>query len=86
MNFSKNIKYWVAFSHIEGLGPQKIKAIFQYFFDMEKAWKAPINELLKIGLNNIDINNITKARNELNPEKLFNNIKNKNIKNYNTRR
>lgn len=80
MNQKQDIKYWVAFSYIEGIGPQKIKLIKNHFSNMKDAWQAPANDFIKIGLNTKDIEAITETKNRLNPDKLYEHIQNSDIK------
>ncbi|XOU93999.1 MAG: DNA-processing protein DprA [Candidatus Kerfeldbacteria bacterium] len=73
-NLSTDIQYWIAFSYINGIGPQKIKLIYNHFSSLKDAWQAPKEEYFKIGLNTKDIHALNEARNKLIPEKLYNDI------------
>ncbi|MFN8673167.1 MAG: DNA-processing protein DprA [Candidatus Sericytochromatia bacterium] len=73
--------YCVAFNKIQGLGPIKIYAIFQYFSSFENAWKANINDFRDI--KNISENNlkdILKAKKEIDPDKEYTLIEKNNVK------
>jgi len=43
-------KYWVGFNVFEGIGPLRFKLLLDYFETAEKAYKASVEELRKIGL------------------------------------
>ncbi len=80
MNKKEDIKYWVAFSYIEGIGPKKIELLHNNFANMRDAWQAPTNDFIRIGLNSKDIKAISEAKNKLNPGKLYEHIQKSDIK------
>jgi len=47
----KDIKYWVGFSLIPGIGRVRFSQLENYFGSMEKAWRATPGELKKAGLD-----------------------------------
>lgn len=64
---NKDNKYWIAFSRIEGIGPRKLKYIYNYFSDMQSAWEADSYELKKTGLGLNDIEKIITGRTTIKP-------------------
>ena len=48
----KDIKYWVGFSFIPGVGRVRFTQLENYFGNLEKAWKATSTELKHSGLDN----------------------------------
>ena len=36
----KNIRYWVGFNHVGGIGPVRLKLLLDHFGNIEAAWKA----------------------------------------------
>lgn len=68
MNLSNDKKFWVAFSQIERLGPQKFKRLYRHFPDMQTAWQANFRELKYAGLDEKDIQEILEKRNKINPD------------------
>jgi len=64
-------KYWVAWSNIESIGPQKFKLLYRHFPDLKTAWQACASELLMAGLNHRDIANITEKRPAINPDQAW---------------
>jgi DNA processing protein len=71
MIFPETKKYWVAFSQIECLGPQKLKRLCEYFPDMQTAWRACFGELMRAGLTAKDVEMIITQRNTINPDQTW---------------
>ncbi len=67
---SREHKYWLGFSLIEGVGANRLKKIYNYFGLMENAWQAGFNEFKKASLEDKIIQNIIESRKkiELNKE------------------
>lgn len=65
----KEKKYWIAFSQIERIGPQKFKLLLRYFPDLETAWQAEYIEFRKAGLDDKDCQEIFENRTKINPDK-----------------
>lgn len=64
--------YWIAWAQIKGVGPSRLKKIWQYFGSMERAWKASGQELAQVdGLGNKLIQQIIAGRSPLNPEQVY---------------
>ncbi len=57
-----NIKYWVGFSMISGIGHVNFKRITDYFGDLEEAWHAGRSDLRAAGLEDRLVNNIVNRR------------------------
>ena len=55
----KEIKYWVGFSLIPGIGRVRLSQLESYFGNLEKAWQATPSELKHAGLDKGAINAIT---------------------------
>lgn len=45
------VKYWVGFNIVRGIGPMRFRALVDHFGDLEKAWHADARELKKAGLD-----------------------------------
>jgi len=56
---NKDIKYWVGFSIIPGIGRVKLTQLESYFGSLEKAWKAAPADLKHAGLDSGSIRAIT---------------------------
>jgi len=74
-----DIKYWVAFSRIESIGPQKLKRIYHHFPDMQTAWQASLNELKAAGLLTKDAQVITEGRSNIDPNQEWESLQNHQI-------
>ncbi|MBM4432540.1 MAG: DNA-protecting protein DprA [Chloroflexi bacterium] len=48
---NKDLKYWVGFSLISGIGPVKFTQLESYFGSLEKAWQASPGDLKQAGLD-----------------------------------
>ena len=70
-NSEKNsdLKYWVAFSCISKIGPQRFNKLYKYFESMQSAWSASTDDFYKAGLDEKTISEIFLKRNEINPAK-----------------
>jgi len=64
----EDIKFWVGFSLIPGIGRVKFGQLEAYFKDMENAWKASPAELKQAGLDKNSIRTITSRRPEISLE------------------
>ena len=58
MDINKDIKYWVGFSRISGIGRVKIAQLESYFGNLEAAWQAAPAELRHAGLDSGSIRSI----------------------------
>lgn len=59
---SKEIKYWVGFSLISGIGRVRFSQLESHFGNLENAWKAPAAELKQSGLDKNSVRAITTWR------------------------
>jgi DNA processing protein len=58
----KDLKYWVGFSYIPGIGRVRFNQIETYFGNLESAWKAPASELRQTRLEDSIVRAITTWR------------------------
>jgi DNA processing protein len=63
-----DLKYWVGFNRIQGLGRAKFSLLEGYFGDLERAWKASASELKAAGLDSKSIEAIVAARPDISPD------------------
>ena len=56
------LKYWVAFSGIAGIGRIRISQLKEYFGSLHDAWKAPEGKLRQAGLDSRSIDALTALR------------------------
>ena len=45
------LKYWLGFNYVSGIGPAKIQALLGYYGSLERAWNATDQQLREIGLD-----------------------------------
>lgn len=60
-----DLRYWVGFNRISGVGAARFKLLLEAFGDLEFAWKATASELREAGLGQITIQSILSARDEM---------------------
>ena len=65
----ENIKYWIGFSLIKGVGPAKISLLKKHFGDLERAWFASASELQSCGLDSSTVKKIISQRPLISPER-----------------
>ena len=74
------LKYWVGFSKMPGIGRVKISQLLEHFNTLEHAWKAPIGELKKSGLDSKTVENIVNLRTRIAPDEEMDSLKKYKIK------
>jgi DNA processing protein len=67
-------KYWLGFNVISGIGPVRLRALRQYFGDLQTAWHAAESDLLNAGLDRRTLANFVQARQTINLDKLVENV------------
>ena len=73
-------KYWIALSSIEQIDSRFIQRLYNYFGDIEQAFNASISELSHIdGLNIKKAENFVNMRNKVNPDKVLDEVTQRNI-------
>jgi DNA processing protein len=63
-----DIKFWVAFNNIPGIGRVRLSQLESYFGGLEQAWKAPLAELKRSGLDAVAMRAISQWRDAISPE------------------
>ena len=58
----KGLRYWVGFNIVRGIGPTRLRALLDYFGDVERAWRAPAEELRCAGLDRRSLITLLAAR------------------------
>lgn len=70
-----NEKYWIAFSAIEQLDSTFIQRLYNYFGDIESAFKASFSDLKQIeGLSIKKTENFLKKRDKIEPDRVFDEV------------
>lgn len=64
----RDTRYWIGFNRVSGIGAARLKALLDYFGDVETAWQAPADALRQAGLDRRSLSNLLKARQGLDLE------------------
>lgn len=80
MRDADELKYWVGFTKIPGIGRAKFSQLIEYFTSLEYAWKALPGELKQAGLDSRTVDTIANFRPRIFPEKEMENLKQYNVK------
>jgi DNA processing protein len=65
---NSDIKYWVGFNNIPGIGRVRIGQLESYFGGLEQAWRASPGELTRAGLDNPALKAISQWRDKIDPD------------------
>jgi DNA processing protein len=60
-----DLRYWIGFNIVRGIGPMRLRALLDYFGDIKRAWNAPAGELRQSGLDRRSLENLLASRAEL---------------------
>jgi DNA processing protein len=63
-----DVKYWVGFNSIPGIGRVRLTQLENHFGNLENAWKASPGELKRAGLDSVALRAITQWRPRVSPE------------------
>jgi DNA processing protein len=63
-----DIKYWVGFNNIPGIGRVRIGQLESHFGGLERAWKASAGELMRAGLDSPALRAIDQWRSKIDPD------------------
>lgn len=55
-------RYWIGFNMVRGIGPTRLRALLDYFGDVERAWHAPSEELRRAGLDRRSLEHLLAGR------------------------
>ena len=67
----EDIKYWIAFNNIPGIGRVRLSHLEKYFGTLENAWNASIGDIKKSGIENVAVRSIEKYRPEIFPDEVL---------------
>jgi DNA processing protein len=60
----QDLRYWVGFNLVQGIGPVRLRALIERFGDVASAWNAPASALRSINLDRRALSNLLKVRRE----------------------
>lgn len=61
----KDVRYWVGFNKVSGIGAARLRALLDYFGDLEAAWHALSHDLQQAGLDRRSLSNLLQVRDSL---------------------
>ncbi len=73
-NLDTDLKYWVCFSRIAGMGHARIRLLLDHFGNLENAWKANTAELIHAGLDAKLSTAISENRKAIEPDQELENL------------
>lgn len=59
------LKYWLGFNIVKGIGPAKVQALLDFYGELSAAWVAPEEQLARIGLDKRALATLREARSRL---------------------
>jgi len=62
------VKYWIGFNIVRGIGPAKVRALLDHFSDLRLAWEATADQLRAAGLDSRALKNLLAVREKLDLE------------------
>ena len=73
-------KYWIGFNLIRGIGAVRMQGLISAFGDLKSAWEAGPDQLSDAGLGSKLIERVIQARDQINLDKVWENIERQGIK------
>ncbi|MBN1875431.1 MAG: DNA-processing protein DprA [Anaerolineae bacterium] len=67
----ENLQYWLGFNLVRGIGPVRLRALLDVFGNVRAAWEASEAELRDVGLDRRTLENLLKARHQVDLERLL---------------
>jgi DNA processing protein len=64
-NHNPDLKYWLGFNLVKGMGPAKIQALLDFFGNIKAAWQANDRQLEQIGIDRRAIRTFLEAREKI---------------------
>lgn len=61
-----DLRYWIGFNRVYGIGPAKVRALIDHFGGLEQAWHAAMFDLKEAGLDRRAIESLINTRQTLN--------------------
>ena len=58
----RDVRYWIGFNRVNGIGAAKVRALIDHFGDLEHAWSATPIDLKEAGLDRRAIDSFVQTR------------------------
>lgn len=72
-------KYWIGFNLVKGIGSARLRALLDYFGDIQSAWQAPYDKLQHTGLSGRVIDNLLQVRRDVDLDLIWERIQSQHI-------
>src|SRR5579875_1262611 len=69
MDGQQDAGYWIALSKVPGIGPARLRRLWEYFGDMAAAWRADAHALRVAGLDSRSVEALSQHRGALQPDR-----------------
>lgn len=63
-----DLKYWIGFNLVPGIGPAGLRSLLEHFGDLKSAWQAEPRELRRAGLDRRSLESPISTRKEISLE------------------
>lgn len=60
-----DLRYWVGFNEVRGIGPLRLRALLDHYGSIERAWQASPGGLRSVGVDGRTVKNLQKVRSEM---------------------
>jgi len=69
-----DLRYWLGFNLVRGIGPVRLRALLDVFGDVRTAWTAPEAALREVGLDSRSLGNLLKVRKQVDLGRLLHRV------------
>ena len=61
----RDVRCWVGFNKVPGIGTARLRSLLDHFGDLEVAWRAPTHDLQQAGLDRRSLASLLRVREAL---------------------
>jgi DNA processing protein len=73
------LRYWVGFNLVKGIGPVRLQALLEVFGTVQEAWEASPDQLRDCGLNSTLVQRLTRIRKQVSLETVLEDLQRKQV-------
>ena len=77
--YTNELKYWLGFNLVDGIGATKLRALLDYFGSVEAAWLATEYQLKSIGIDKRTLQNFFQVRADVDLVAVYEQVRRKNV-------